>query len=146
MARLATCSALLFACASLAGCATIGDHSTYLYMDGASPTEGPAPAHGPTAGPNGWVVTVTPEELAALGMGQQMELDMQARGVVYVVDYWQVEHLDAVMTRTGYGWLPLSLFVAPDKEQGRVVLKAGPPESAPGATSSGPVKPPSPPG
>lgn len=122
------------------GCASVGDgHSTFLYMDGPLPEEGPAPAHGPTAGADGWVVSITPEELEALGMGQHMELDMRAPEVVYVVDYWQIEHLDVVLAKTGRGWLPLSLFVKPEKEKGRVVLKAGPRETPPDATSCAPA-------
>jgi len=82
------------------------------------------PAHGPRLSDNGWVVTVTADELAALGLGQQMELDVRAPDVVYVVDYGRAEQLDAVFARTPHGLLPLRGLM-PDETDGagRVVLR-----------------------
>ncbi len=86
-------------------------------------------AHGPAArGPGGWVVSVTPQELAALGFGQQMELDVQAPGVVYVVDYHRISQLDGVFARTAGGLMPLRALLKEQHEAGRVVLRTRPAE------------------
>lgn len=83
-----------------------------------------AGAHGPAArGADGWIVTVTPQELAALGFGQQMELDVQAPDVVYVVDYQRIDQLDGVFARTAGGLLPLRALLKDRHDAGRVVLR-----------------------
>lgn len=98
-------------------------------------------AHGPAVrGPDGWVVSVTPQELAALGFGQQMELDVQARDVVYVVDYQRISQLDGVFARTAGGLLPLRTLLKKQHEAGRVVLrtrKAAAPASQPAEPECG---------
>lgn len=131
------CPALALAvlCAALAGgCATLdggADPATLAAPD--APAERVvAPAHGPRAGPDGWVVTVTPRELAALGLGRQhMELDIQAPDVVYVVDYHRLEQLDAVFARTAWGLFPLRHLLSEHHRAGRVVLRT-PSREAPG--------------
>lgn len=92
-------------------------------------------AHGPRAAPGGWVVVVTAAELAALGVGQKMELDAQAPDVVYVVDYGRADQLDAVFARTLGGLMPIRMLLPDLAERGRVVLRTRPgalPESTVG--------------
>ncbi|MCB9554167.1 MAG: hypothetical protein R3F65_06435 [bacterium] len=95
-----------------------------------------AAAHGPRAAPGGgWVVVVTAAELAALGVGQKMELDAQAPDVVYVVDYGRADQLDAVFARTLGGLMPIRMLLPELAERGRVVLRTRPgamPESTVG--------------
>lgn len=129
---------LIASLASIAGCATLDNSRDRYALDAAAdtPSRGPVErlavdaAHGPaTRVSDGWVVTVTPQELAALGFGQQMELDVQAPGVVYVVDYQRIGQLDGVFARTAGGLLPLRALLKDEYEAGRVVLRT--PEPTP---------------
>lgn len=112
----------------LAGCATLDGAPGRRYHPPAEQAALPAhmapTAHGPAArGSENWVVSVTPEELAALGLGQQMELDVQAPGVVYVVDYRRLGQLDGVFARTASGLFPLRALLKEEYDAGRVVLR-----------------------
>lgn len=116
---LAACLALFTGCATFDQAADGGT----LHPPDAPTARGPV-AHGPAVrGPDGWVVTVTPSELAALGLGQQMELDVQAPDIVYVIDYQRLEQLDAVFARTAFGLFPLRALLTDENDAGRVVLR-----------------------
>lgn len=109
-------TASLFACALAltAGCATFDQGADERYGGGGIP--------GTYAPHDGWVVTVTPEELAALGAGR-MELDTRAPDVVYVVGYGRVDQLDAVFARTLGGLMPLRMLIPELRDAGKIVLR-----------------------
>lgn len=142
MSRTSIALPALLTLLALLGCATLdggADRLTAHPPDEA--TASSTSAHGPAVrGPDGWVVSVTPEELAALGLGQQMELDIQAPGVVYIVDYQRLGQLDNVFARTAFGLLPLRALLEKHYAAGRVVLRTAPdaqPASQPAVETSG---------
>lgn len=120
-----TASLFASACAlALTACATFDQGADERYGGG-----GGIP--GTYAPHDGWVVTVTPEELAALGAGR-MELDTRAADVVYVVGYGRVDQLDAVFARTLGGLMPLRMLIPELRDAGKIVLRnreGGLPES-----------------
>lgn len=111
-------AALVFAsvCAlALTACATFDQGADERYGGGGGMPGAYAPH-------DGWIVTVTPEELAALGAGR-MELDTRAPDVVYVVGYGRVDQLDAVFARTLGGLMPLRMLIPELREAGKIVLR-----------------------
>ena len=119
------------------GCATFDDALGSPMTDGI--------ALGPERPkPDRYVVTVTQAELAALGLGQRMELEMRAPDVMYVVEFGRIEQLDALFAQTIWGRRPVREIVPVEEKGGKLVLMTAASDDAPAPPADAGVPAPTP--